>query len=89
MKKFIARLRHDTIVTLAPLHFPDVSRPFQKRKGMTEVHQHQNSEKSEFALGQSPEAVALMKTGPLRFGSKVSKIESPQKVGTNYLLPNP
>jgi hypothetical protein len=44
-------------------------------------------EKSEFALGQSPEAVALMKTGPLRFGSKVSKIESPQKVGTHLISP--
>ena len=38
------------------------------------------------ALGQSPEGFALMKTDPLRLGSKVSKIESPQKVGTNFLL---
>jgi hypothetical protein len=27
-----------------------------------------------------------MKTDPYQFGSKVSKIESPQKVGTNFLL---
>jgi len=32
-------------------------------------------EKYYIALGQSPEAIALMKTDPLRFGSKVSKIE--------------
>jgi hypothetical protein len=43
-------------------------------------------EKYVFALGQSPEGFALMKTDPLQSGSKVSKIESPQKVGTNFLL---
>ena len=43
-------------------------------------------EKYVSALGQSPEGFALMKTDPLRLGSKVSKIESPQKVGTNFLL---
>jgi hypothetical protein len=43
-------------------------------------------EKYDIALGQSPEAIALMKTDPLRLGSKVSKIKSPQKVGTNFLL---
>jgi hypothetical protein len=43
-------------------------------------------EKYVFALGQSPEGFALMKTDPLQSGSKVSKMESPQKVGTNFLL---
>jgi hypothetical protein len=43
-------------------------------------------EKYVFALGQSPEGFALMKTDPLQSGSKVSKNESPQKVGTNFLL---
>jgi hypothetical protein len=33
------------------------------------------SEKYVFALGQSPEGFALMKTDPLRLGSKVSKFE--------------
>jgi hypothetical protein len=35
----------------------------------------ESKEKYYIALGQSPEAIALMKTDPLRFGSKVSKIE--------------